>query len=57
MEDGKEQFFASGAALQVGVMLSPRFTGTGYDKNLRVQGDFSSYLYLIQEETEDGQAE
>jgi len=54
MEDGKEQFFASGAALQAGVMLSPRFTGTGYEKNLRVQGDFSSYLYLIQEETEHG---
>jgi len=35
-------------------MLAPRFTGTGYDKQLRVQSDFSSYLYLIQEAPEHG---
>ena len=42
MEDGQEQFTASGAALLSGVMLQPRFTGTGYDKTLRLQGDFSA---------------
>lgn len=46
MEDAQECFTASGAALRSGVMLSSRFTGTGYDKNLRVQGDFSSYVYV-----------
>ena len=51
MEDGQEQFTASGAALLSGVMLQPRFTGTGYDKTLRLQGDFSAYLYTAEEET------
>lgn len=51
MEDGQEQFTASGAALLSGVMLQSRFTGTGYDKTLRLQGDFSAYLYIAEEET------
>jgi len=49
MEDGTESFTASGSALSSGVMLSSLFTGTGYDKALRVQGDFSSYIYVAQE--------
>ena len=49
MEDGQEQLEASGAALMSGIMLNSLFTGTGYDKNLRVQGDFSSYVYVAEE--------
>ena len=49
MEDAKETFTASGAALRSGVMLTSRFAGTGYDKNLRVQSDFSSYVYVAKE--------
>ena len=49
MEDAVETFTASGAALGSGVMLTSRFAGTGYDKNLRVQGDFSSYIYVAKE--------
>lgn len=49
MEDAAETFTASGAALGSGVLLTARFAGTGYDKNLRVQGDFSSYIYVAKE--------
>jgi len=49
MEDGQETMEASGAALKSGIMLTSRFTGTGYDKTLRVQGDFSSNVYVIEE--------
>jgi len=51
MEDGKAAFEASGAALMSGVMLNSLFTGTGYREDLRVQGDMSSYVYVIEEET------
>ena len=47
--DGIEQMEASGGALMAGVMLSPRFTGTGYDKNARNQGDFCSNVYVVEE--------
>lgn len=40
---------ASGGALMAGFMLPPRFTGTGYDKTGRVQGDFGSNIYIIEE--------
>lgn len=49
MDDAAEEFTASGAALRSGVMLTSRFAGTGYDKSLRVQGDFSSYVYVAKE--------
>ncbi len=49
MDDAAEEYVASGAALKSGVMLTGRFAGTGYDKNLRVQGDFSSYIYVAKE--------
>lgn len=50
MKDGAEQFTASGKAFANGISVSARFTGTGYDKSLRVQGDFSSQIYLLKEE-------
>jgi len=49
MEDGQQTVVASGAALMSGLQLSPRFMGTGYDKDARNQGDFSSNIYVIRE--------
>ena len=46
MTDGTEHMEASGNALMSGVMLSPRFSGTGYFKNGRNQGDFCSNVYV-----------
>jgi alpha-galactosidase len=51
MDEGGQQFTATGAALMSGWPMPPRFMGTGYDKALRVQGDFGSILYEIEEET------
>ena len=52
LPDGSEEFTATGAALQSGVMLQPMFRGTGYAKNQRNQGDFGSSLYIIEEISE-----
>ncbi len=52
MEEGGQQFAATGAALMSGWPLPPRFMGAGYDKTLRVQGDFGSILFEIEEETD-----
>ena len=49
LPDGEERFTASGSALRAGVMLGHRFSGTGYDKKDRVQGDFSSNVYIVEE--------
>jgi alpha-galactosidase len=48
MVDGVEHLEASGNALMSGVMLSPRFTGTGYYKDGRNQGDFCSNVYVAE---------
>ena len=52
MEDGGQQVTASGSALMAGWPLPPRFTGAGYDKTMRVQGDFGSCVFEIKEEPE-----
>jgi alpha-galactosidase len=49
LPDGGVSFAASGAALMAGFAPAPRFTGTGYDKNARNQGDFGSELYIVSE--------
>ena len=49
MTDGVQTITATGGALMSGVMLSPRFMGTGYDADARNQGDFSSNIYVIRE--------
>ena len=51
MNDAAESFVCSGAALQAGIPLAPRFTGTGYREDIRVQGDFLSNVYTIQKQT------
>lgn len=49
MYDGQQTVTASGAAYGAGIMLAPRFAGTGYDADGRMQGDFGSNLYFIRE--------
>ena len=49
MMDGAWDCTASGAALLSGIRLSPRFSGTGYDASLRMQGDFGSNIYYLKE--------
>ena len=53
MYDGALELTVSGAALYAGLPLPARFAGTGYDPALRVQGDFGSNVFLIEEETEN----
>ena len=57
MKDGKENYVASGAALEEGINLAMQYEGSGYDPNLRVLGDFGSSLYLIKEKTEEKENE
>jgi len=49
MNDGVQKLEASGNALMSGIMLAPRFAGTGYDPAGRNQGDFCSNVYAVQE--------
>lgn len=42
-----ERYTASGAALMDGIRLQNLFSGTGYNKALRLPGDFGSEIYLI----------
>jgi hypothetical protein len=48
MNDGVESMTATGNALMSGVMLSPKFQGTGYNKDGRNQGDFCSNVYVVE---------
>lgn len=47
LRQDKERCTASGAALMDGIRLQNLFSGTGYDKTLRLPGDFGSEIYLI----------
>ncbi len=47
LPDGEEPFSATGRALSEGVPLHTRFIGTGYNKDIRMLGDFGSDLYYI----------
>lgn len=47
MYDGQQTVTASGAAYGAGIMLAPRFAGTGYDADGRMQSDFGSNVYFI----------
>lgn len=49
MPSGQEEGTVSGSALESGIMLLPRFRGTGYDQNQYTEMDFSSNLYIIEE--------
>jgi len=49
MTDGSERYHASGEALQSGIALAMQYSGTGYDPNIRILGDFGSTLYTVEE--------
>ncbi len=49
MSDGSQSLTASGAAFAAGICLAPRFSGTGYDPDGRMQGDFGSNVYFVRE--------
>ena len=57
MTDGAQSFTASGSALMAGWVLPPLFTGTGYNKDGRMQGDFGSNLFEIREVPSDEERE
>ncbi len=50
LPEGQLELSASGAAFMRGIALLPQFRGTGYDKNQRTLTDFSSEIYIIEEE-------
>ena len=47
LRQAEQKYRASGAALLDGIRLQNLFSGTGYDKALRLPGDFGSEIYLI----------
>ena len=49
MRDGGFNRVCSGSALKTGIPLPRRFSGTGYDPEFRMQGDFSSNVFVIEE--------
>ena len=52
LDDASEDYRASGALLENGLILNQQFVSTGYTKDLRMLGDFGSTLYRITEEKE-----
>lgn len=48
LPDSAESYEISGQQLQAGVMLNTHFSGTGYNSNVRMLGDFGSHMYLIE---------
>ena len=49
MTDGKEDYACSAEALHNGIQLAMQYSGTGYNADLRMMGDFGSSLYLAEE--------
>lgn len=49
MTDCVETYEAAGSVLMQGVHLNTQFIGTGYNKNVRMLGDFGSSLYEIEQ--------
>lgn len=49
MVDGQENYVCSGEALASGIPLAMQYSGTGYNKDIRVLGDWGSSMYMIRE--------
>ena len=49
MTDGQEHYICSGEALQSGIPLAMQYSGTGYNKHIRLHGDFGSTMYTLKE--------
>ncbi|MGM9973383.1 MAG: alpha-galactosidase [Clostridiaceae bacterium] len=54
MEDTVESYTCSAEALESGIPLRDQFIGTGYDKSLRILGDFGSNLYITELKSREG---
>ena len=52
MTDGREDYECSAEALLHGVNLAMQYSGTGYNTDLRMLGDFGSTIYTIEEISE-----
>lgn len=52
MTDGQESYTASGEALQSGIGLVMQYSGTGYNPDLRILGDWGSTMYLVEEQNQ-----
>lgn len=50
LADATEQYEGWGSTLLAGVKLSNQFIGSGYNKNIRLVGDYGSNLYIIEAE-------
>ena len=57
MVDGEERYVCSGDALKAGIPLAMQYSGTGYDPNLRILGDFGSTMYTVDELSENERKE
>ena len=49
LTDGREHYVCSGEALQSGIPLAMQYSGTGYNKDIRLTGDFGSTMYTVTE--------
>jgi alpha-galactosidase len=47
--DGEESYICSGEALAGGIPLAMQYSGTGYNPDIRVLGDFGSTMYTVTE--------
>jgi alpha-galactosidase len=52
LPDAVEQYEGWGSVLEAGVKLNSQFIGSGYNKNIRIVGDYGSNLYIIKAEIE-----
>ena len=48
LTDCVEEYAAYGETLASGIMLNNQFTGSNYNKDTRLLGDFGSYLYVVE---------
>ncbi|MCI1892434.1 MAG: alpha-galactosidase [Schleiferilactobacillus harbinensis] len=48
LPDAQEHYVGTGALLATGVLLVNQFMGSGYNKQVRMLGDYGSTLYVIQ---------
>ncbi len=55
LRDSVESYHCSSEALESGIPLREQFIGTGYDKNIRILGDFGSNLYITEKKSQEGE--
>lgn len=53
LSDCVEKYECSAAALRAGLPLCNQFIGSGYNKNVRMLGDFGSNLYITEKNVEE----